>query len=425
MWKRDYTCNSRNRNESTPFAKREILILMTRKEFLANSLIMSIGSPFLSSMFLNACSEKEIVFPNLNTDFKGKIIILGAGAAGLAAGFLLKALGVEFQIIEASSHYGGRMKKEVGLADFPVDLGAEWIHTNPSILKEISNKPNLVLDTMEYSPQEIKSWNNGILRKHSLARNFYSEWKFKQSTWFDFFEQNILPEISSTLVLDTPIKEIKYDSSGVKLVSEKNQVFEADKVLITASIRILQQGLLQFLPALPAAKTDALNSIFMGDGIKVFMNFKEKFYPDILVFGGLIRASLAEEKFVYDAAFGKESDQNVLGLFAINEEATVYTALQKEAAIVEKILQELDEIFDGQASTNYQGHVVQNWSKERYIQGAYSYSFQNNRKKTQEEMARPIEEKVYFSGEALSKNNPSTVHGACESGFQSVVDMLQ
>lgn len=43
--------------------------------------------------------------------------IIGAGAAGLYAGYLLREQGLDFRIFEASDRYGGRMGKLEGFAD--------------------------------------------------------------------------------------------------------------------------------------------------------------------------------------------------------------------------------------------------------------------------------------------------------------------
>ena len=58
-----------------------------------------------------------------------QVLIIGAGAAGLTAGYILHNKGVSFEILEAADTYGGRLKKTEALADFPIDLGAEWLHT--------------------------------------------------------------------------------------------------------------------------------------------------------------------------------------------------------------------------------------------------------------------------------------------------------
>jgi monoamine oxidase len=399
---------------------------MTRKEFIKHSLAMGMGLPFLSSLLLQSCS-KETISPNFQTNFSGKVVIVGSGAAGLAAGYLLKRYGVDFEIIEAAPVYGGRLKKAEGFADFPIDIGAEWMHTEPSILAEIINNPEIKanIDIIVYNPQTIEAWNNGQLKPHHYISNFYTEWKFKNTTWFDFFDQYIVPHVIDKIKLQQPITAINYTDSKVRLTTASNQTIEADKVIITTPIKILQNQQIDFLPTLPEDKTQAINSVFMGDGIKIFVEFKERFYPDVLVFGKIFQALNEEEKFVYDAAFRKNSNRHVLGLFAINEKASAYTQLNTEQEIIDQFLSELDEIFDGKASQNYVKHIIQNWSKEPYIQGAYSYSFQGNQRNIVNEIQEPVLDKLYFAGEALSIENQATVHGACQSAYATVALMLK
>lgn len=217
---------------------------MTRKEFIQKSLLISLGFPFLSSGFLQACSDDDSIVPNFKTNFNGKVIIIGAGPAGMSAGYLLKRYGVDFEIIEASPFYGGRVKKLDNFTDFPIDIGAEWIHTNPIVLNEIIDNPkvNVNIETIDYSPQDIKTWNDGKLKSHNYIRHFFSEWKFKNSTWFDFFEEFIIPDISDRILLNKPISEINYETDKVILKAKDNEIFNADKVLITTSLKILQNN---------------------------------------------------------------------------------------------------------------------------------------------------------------------------------------
>lgn len=398
---------------------------MTREEFIEKSLLMGIGLPLLSSLLLPSCSTKSLLFPKLGNHFKGKIVIVGAGAAGLSAGYLLKKYGIDFKILEASSVYGGRLKKTQDFTDFPIDLGAEWIHVEPKILKEITHKPKLdkQFETIDYNPQTIKTWKKRKLKSRNYIKTLYSEWKFKRSTWFDFFEQNIVPEISNEIILRKPVVKINYESDKVVLKTTDNEVFEADKVLITIPIKVLQSEQIVFQPKIPQAKKKAIDSVFMGDGIKIFIEFNEKFYPDILSFGNIFKALIEEEKFVYDAAFKKETNKNILGLFAINEKATPYTKLNEEG-IISLVLNELDEIFEGKATKNYKKHIIQNWSIEPYIQGAYSYAFEGNKASIIKSISQPLKDKLYFAGEALSYDNQAMVQGACDSAYRTIEQMM-
>ena len=68
---------------------------------------------------------------NRDYDYEGKVVIIGAGSAGLAAANVLERNNISYVVLEATDRYGGRLKKDTTLADFPIDMGAEWIHSNP------------------------------------------------------------------------------------------------------------------------------------------------------------------------------------------------------------------------------------------------------------------------------------------------------
>lgn len=57
-----------------------------------------------------------------------RVIVVGAGFAGLAAANALRNAGVEVVVVEARTRFGGRTWT-ADVAGVPVDLGASWIHT--------------------------------------------------------------------------------------------------------------------------------------------------------------------------------------------------------------------------------------------------------------------------------------------------------
>lgn len=398
---------------------------MDRKAFIKKGLALGLGLPFID-VLLSSC-EEGIDYPVFETDFTGRVLIVGAGAAGLAAGYLLHRQGIDFEIVEAGSNYGGRMKRDTSLADFPIDLGAEWIHQSPAVLADIISDPqvNASIDFIVYNPQSIKSYNKGQLTDLNIGSNFYSEYKFKSTTWFGFFEQFIVPAIESSISLNSPVTQIAYATDQIVATIADGTTFQADKVLVTVPVNVLKSDLISFTPNLPSAKTDAINRISMGDGIKVFIEFTEKFYPDILQFGSLLGSSdLGGERIYYDAAFRKDTNSNILGLFSVQDQASVYTNLSSDEEIINFIINELDEIFDGKASGAYRNHVIQNWTREPYILGSYSNTFDGDTNSIMNTVLEPVANKVYFAGEALTLENQSTVHGACESAYQVVEAML-
>lgn len=75
------------------------------------------------------------------------VLIIGAGAAGLAAARYLSERGASVIMLEARNRIGGRIytHRQQGLAH-PIELGAEFIHGNPPELLEIVKAANLRIE---------------------------------------------------------------------------------------------------------------------------------------------------------------------------------------------------------------------------------------------------------------------------------------
>ena len=86
----------------------------------------------------------------VNPTSTATVIVIGAGAAGLAAASTLRAAGVEVRVLEARARIGGRIHTSTVWPDVSVDLGALWIHgseDNPLVdLAERANSPLAVCD---------------------------------------------------------------------------------------------------------------------------------------------------------------------------------------------------------------------------------------------------------------------------------------
>ncbi len=398
---------------------------MTRKEFIKNSAALGIGIPFLS-MLLESCKD-DVLYPAFEVNFSGKVIIVGAGAAGLTAGYLLKRYNIDFEILEASSGFGGRLKRADDFADFPIDLGAEWIHANPSVLAKLisDSSVNASLDVFPFSPYTISTYNNGKLQQWNWASNFYTDNKFKDTTWYGFFEKFFVPNIADNIIYNSPVNEIDYSLDTIVVKNINNEIFEADKVLVTVPITMLQNNSIDFIPNLPSEKVSAINSMEMPGGIKVFMEFTEKFYPDILFTEGVITAVKSQDKIFYNAAFGKNSSRNILALFSVDYKSDPYTSLDTDTEIINKILSELDEMFDGKASQTYVNHVIQNWTKEPFIRGSYAIDYGQSEYSVAEKLLSPVNNKVHFAGDALGGDNASTVLGAGETAYAVIETILK
>ncbi len=443
---------------------------MNRRKFLKQTTLLSIGGLLLPSALLSSCRPDGLFE---GPSFQGKVLIIGAGAAGLYAGYILKSKGIDFQILEAAPNYGGRIGKLTGFANFPIDTGAQWMHGKNSIVSDLvkaSDTPitldnsgekywfnNQIVSSLprdinaiflddytatdvsfaEFAVQkgfgnEYKNIVEAIAGDSGAAASHISAyWKIKeeenwssgdddfkfQETYFDLIEKQIAIHVQDQIQLNTAVKQIDYSGPIIQVTDSNNNVYTADKVIVTVPITILKSGDIEFVPALPTEKTTAFSKIGMDAGMKVFLKFSSKFFDENIL-GGAICAAYADD------SIGKAQDDNVLLAFVMGQQAEYLTSLGSNSAITNALLQELDTMYNGQATASFVASHVQNWTTHPFVRGAYSYStigMGDARKVASETVAK----KIYFAGEAMNINgHHQTVHGAIETGYREVINLL-
>jgi monoamine oxidase len=115
--------------------------MQTRRTFLAQ------GAAMMSDMAFPTVSNAEQEAQN-----QRRILVIGAGLAGLTAARRLKASGHEVIILEGRDRIGGRIHTSAKWDDLPLDLGATWIHEstgNP--LTVLAKEAKATLITTRYS----------------------------------------------------------------------------------------------------------------------------------------------------------------------------------------------------------------------------------------------------------------------------------
>ena len=353
-----------------------------------------------------------------------KVAIIGAGSAGLTAAYHLRKSGHDVQVFEASTRWGGRMKRLSGFASVPLDHGAEWIHTEPEVFGQIlgEGRDAMGVEIIIYNPETHFFWHENRLRSLNLLRYFYEEVKFLDTTWYGFFERFVVPSISGRINLGAVVSGIESSGAGLALRFQGGRRFDADKVLVAAPLSILQDGRIALSDDLFADQLSELANVTFGEGYKIFFRFRDRFYPDLLSFGP--RSNVLEDtwdqKLFYDAALGKGIDDNILGLFNVSEGALPRVRLT-DAAMIEAALDELTAVYGGEVRAGFIGAKVQNWSGEPHIRG--SYSMTNNSDMYLDEILAPIDGRLFFAGEMLGDEAQSTVHGAAFSGIRAVTQM--
>jgi len=97
---------------------------MTRRELLSASAAIALA-PVVGGRVWGAPLPRE-----------ADIVVIGAGAAGIAAARRIQAANRRVIVVEAASHIGGRCITDTATFEVPFDRGARWLHnpdTNPMI----------------------------------------------------------------------------------------------------------------------------------------------------------------------------------------------------------------------------------------------------------------------------------------------------
>lgn len=359
-------------------------------------------------------------------NYDGKIIIVGAGASGLAAAKVLEQNNIDYIILEATNRYGGRLKKDTILADFPIDIGAEWLHSAPITLNKLKGKQGTEIDEelIPYRLDSTASWDGKEYKvnphwQNNFMYNFLPESKFKTSTWYDFVNENIAKTVKHKIQYNSPVNAIDYSGNNVIVKTSNGKTYEADRILVTVSIGVLKSNLITFIPEMNKENRKAIESITFHPGFKVAMKFSEKFYPDAIT----CKVKNGEKGF-YDIAFKKNVQTNVLGFLCTGNETQKYYNLKSEQEIISSLLEELDEMFDGKASKFYSGeYILENWGQHEFIQGTWTQAIHEKRSYLKI-VNQPLDNKVYFAGEIYDTYQQMGVPGAVLSGYYTIDKLL-
>jgi len=377
-----------------------------------------------------------------------KIVIIGAGAAGLSAAYTLNYLGVPFILLEASSTCGGRVQHSEDFLGNGValDTGAEWLHTtrDASVLKELlldevdrkDAEKFIQEEIIEYLPSDLYYGNarTGGLRKNKLLKStglLEIEYKFRTKSWSQYFEKYFVSRVKDRTVCNAVVTEIEYSSPDTcKVILKDGSEYVAAKVICAVPVSVLKEVDIVFKPPLPRAKQNALAKTKMKPALKVAIEFKERFYQKGGVFYdiGLLSSvfwlvfDYGSEREFFDALTNKDvDDKHVLSLYCSGALAEELAGLPDDE-IFSSCMEKLDRMFDDQATKHYVKHMVTNWTKVDFIRGGYSNLW--HMQLMTKEFTSSLNDKVFFAGEFVGGKYGPTVHGACLTGRRAALNAL-
>lgn len=399
------------------------------------------------------------------------IVIVGAGAAGLAAAKELQRLGQDFLLLEASHRIGGRAYTEDLLPGIPFDLGAHWIMA-PSVnpLMPLAERDQMRLDEADEHYTAARYFEEGEWLPEDAYKQFGNYWDKQfvamaragngdqdvsvfdvidnDDRWAPYFHlfyaQDFTRDVDQASVKDTlaymrkesdlavaggmgnllaqygvdvPVSMNsavrKIDSSGARLELDtvKGRVY-ADKVILTVSTGVLSTRQIEFSPTLPDWKLDAIDGLPLGSCTRVALMFDEP----------LLR-ELPREFTVNTSGDGPIHFRNRPHGYEYVEIATggrvaEWMERSGEQATIAFILEKLRQVAGRKAVPEPARRIVSAWDGDAWIKGAYSCA-RPGAADQRPILARPIDGRIFFAGEATSSEYYASVHGACLSGREA------
>ena len=405
------------------------------------------------------------------------VIVIGAGAAGLAAAATLARAGRSVLVLDARSRIGGRcLTLRHPSLDAPVELGAEFIHGRPqttlsllrkartsavestrtqrmlwngrlvpvdafgsarqAVLQEVGSRDKsfasfladqrLPARTRMLATMMVHGFDAADPRKVS-ARDIAEEWgaeaigasQARPSGGYGPLLEK-LADSGARLQLQTAVREVRWRRGRVEVRGAfQGQPFRASakRAIVTLPLGVLQSGAVRFFPALSEKKL-ALDKLASGPVIRVALVFASRFwerrFPDVAFFHS------PQAPF---PTFWTPLPMRVPLLTAwAGGPKAARLAGRGSQALVHLALQTVEGVLqqDGSLAAAY----VQDWRADPYARGGYSY-VKVNGEGAREQLAAPLEATLFFAGEATNTEGESgTVGGALQSGERAAREVL-
>jgi monoamine oxidase len=436
------------------------LRLVDRRSFLAGSAAFT--------------AAPAIAAPPPQADFD--VIIVGAGAAGIAAARRVAAARRKFVVLEASDRWGGRCFTDMRTFRVPYERGARSIYTpdlNPIAKLALKARVDIYamptgqrlriglrnaregeredffanllgctraiaeaargkmdLSCAQALPKDLGDWGptmDFVLGDFGCGKSLaeISAIDFAKSAERDtaaFCRQGLgtfLAKLAFGLPIQffSPVTRIAWGGRLVE-AETRGSVLSAHAIIVTASTGVLGSGAIKFQPTLPPRYGDAIGKLRLGSYEHVAIEFAGNplgVQSDDLVFekaGGARTAALIA---------------NVSGsrLSFVELAGTIGSELAQdgEAAMTSFAVDWLVKLFGSDLKRAMQKTHATRWMKEPWVLGAFSAAAPGGQW-ARRALSDPLNDRIWFAGEAVHETMWGTVGGAWEAGERAAEGAL-
>jgi monoamine oxidase len=400
------------------------------------------------------------------------VIVVGAGAAGIAAARNLHDAGKRVIVLEARTRIGGRAWTRTAKG-LPIDLGCGWLHSadrNPwsGIARDLGvridrtpppwTRPSInigfpiedqhdfraALDAFYDTVDALAQRGHDVPASECLPRD--GRWNGLIGTVATFVAGAEWNKVSTIdlhryadtgvnwrvvegygelvrrhaagldIVLDCVVRRIDHGRRPVTVETGKGAM-TADAVVVTIPSTLIARETIVFAPALPD-KLAAAAALPLGHDDKLFLSLAQpdEFEKDSRLFGRTDRTGTGA---YHMRPFGRPQIECYFG-------GSLAEELERSGpgAFFEFAKDELVNLLGSDFAKRIAPVAVHAWGADPFAGGAYSYA-KPGYADCRSVLAAPVEDCLFFAGEACSPDDFSTAHGAYLTGTAAAQEVLK
>jgi monoamine oxidase len=400
-----------------------------------------------------------------------EVVVVGAGAAGLGAAMRLAAARVSFTVLEARGRAGGRAYT-VTEGAFPLDLGCGWLHSadrNP--WTQIAADAGYTIDRtlprwgaqsfdLGFSAEDQAGFALASRRFHerleaigcndtdcSAAELLEPDCRFNPllnavSSYVNGAELDLISvqdinryadsgvnwrvvEGYGTVIaaqaaglpirFDCPVTLIDHRGKHLAIETALGTV-TADAVIVTVPTPLIAGKKIRFWPEL-ADKVAAASVLPLGLADKLVMAVDE---PELLLIDGHLigNPNRTATGSYHMRPFGRPLIEGFFGgRLAHDLEST------GPGAFFDFAVAELVELFGSGIRARLRPLMETGWARDPFARGSYSYALPGHAD-ARAALAAPGDGRLFFAGEACSRRDFTTAHGAYLTGIGAADEVI-
>ncbi|HEY4204290.1 MAG TPA: NAD(P)/FAD-dependent oxidoreductase [Xanthobacteraceae bacterium] len=400
------------------------------------------------------------------------VAIIGAGAAGLGAANALKGSGLSVLVLEARDRLGGRSHTILPAPGVMFDVGCGWLHSaDRNSFVAIAATLGFEIDksrppwrdesvNVAFPPRERADFIDALDDFYERCEDasdaaddsVASEWLEPGNRWnpmidaistyingceldqvsvydMDAYEDTeinwrvsrgygaLIAAYGATcdVALDTNVTCIDHSGTRVKIETSRGTL-SAAKVIVTVPTNLIADEAIRFFPALPA-KVGAARGLPLGLADKVMLALDE---PEALPKDGNLRGATMRTAMgsYHLRPYGQPSIEGYFGgRFAQELEDA------GEGALAAQSIDEIVALLGSDYRRKLKPLASSRWAHDPFARGSYSHAMPGCAD-CRAVLAAPIDDRLFFAGEATSPNFFSTAHGARDSGERAAREVM-